>query len=83
MQQGPSHGATKKTDTSKSLWPKAYATPNQEASTVAEALVTNFVCCFGVPWKLQSDQGHNFKSQIIQEVLKHSGVSETRTTPLH
>jgi hypothetical protein len=25
-------------------WPEAYAIPSQEASTVAEALVTNFLC---------------------------------------
>jgi hypothetical protein len=29
-------------------WPEAYATPNQEASTVAELLVTNFFCRFRV-----------------------------------
>jgi hypothetical protein len=27
-------------------WAEAYAIPNQEASTVAEAQVTNFVCRF-------------------------------------
>jgi hypothetical protein len=30
-------------------WPEAYTIPNQEASTVAEALVTNFFCRFKVP----------------------------------
>jgi hypothetical protein len=30
-------------------WPEAYAIPNQEASTVAEVLVTNFFCRFGIP----------------------------------
>jgi hypothetical protein len=29
-------------------WPEVYAIPNQEASTVAEALVTNFFCRFGI-----------------------------------
>jgi hypothetical protein len=41
-------------------WPEAYAIPNQEAATVAEALVTNFFCRFGVPRELHSDQGRNF-----------------------
>jgi hypothetical protein len=36
-------------------WPEAYALPNQEASTVAEALVTNFFCRFGIPRELHSD----------------------------
>jgi hypothetical protein len=29
-------------------WPEAYAIPNQETSTIAEALVTNFFCGFGL-----------------------------------
>jgi hypothetical protein len=38
-------------------WPEAYALPNQEASSVAEALVTNFFCRFRIPRELHSDQG--------------------------
>jgi hypothetical protein len=36
-------------------WPEVYAIPNQEASTVAEALVTNFFCRFGIPRELHRD----------------------------
>jgi hypothetical protein len=64
-------------------WPEAYAIPNQEAATVAEALVTNFFCRFGVPRELHSDQGRNFESRLMQEVLQRLGVRKTRTTPLH
>jgi transposase InsO family protein len=63
-------------------WPEVYAIPNQEASTVAEALVSNF-CRFGVPMELHSDQGRNFESSLLWEVLKRLGVRKTRTTPLH
>jgi hypothetical protein len=41
-------------------WPEAYAIPDQEASTVADALVINFFCRFGIPRELHSDQGRNF-----------------------
>jgi transposase InsO family protein len=54
----------------------SYAIPNQEASTVAEALVANFL-------ELHSDQGRNFESHLLQEVLQRLGVSKTRTMPLH
>jgi transposase InsO family protein len=64
-------------------WPEVYAISNQEASTVAEALVTNFFCRFGIPRELHSDQGRNFESHLLQEVLQCLGVSKTRTTPLH
>jgi hypothetical protein len=63
--------------------PEAYAIPNQEVSTIAEALVTNFFCRFGIPRELQSDQCRNFESHLLQEVLQLLGVSKTRTTPLH
>jgi hypothetical protein len=45
-------------------WPEAYAILNQEASTVVEALVTNF-CSFGVPRELHSDQDRNFESRLM------------------
>jgi hypothetical protein len=63
-------------------WPEAYAIPNQEASTVAEVLVSNF-CRFGVPQEIHSEEGRNFEPRLIQEILQHLGVSKTRTTPLH
>jgi transposase InsO family protein len=64
-------------------WPEAYALPNQEVSTVAEALVTNFFCRFGIPQELHSDQDRNFESRLLQEILQRVGVNKTRTTPLH
>jgi hypothetical protein len=33
-------------------WPEAYAIPNQGASTVAEAPISNFFCRFGISWEL-------------------------------
>jgi transposase InsO family protein len=62
--------------------PKVYAIPNQGESTIAETLVTNF-CRFGIPLELHSDQGRNFESHLLQEVLQLLGVSKTRKTPLH
>jgi hypothetical protein len=64
-------------------WPEAYAIPNQEGSTVAEALVTNFFCRLGVSQEFHSDQGRNCESRLIHEVLQRLRVDETRTTSLH
>jgi transposase InsO family protein len=63
-------------------WPEVYAVPNQEATTIGEALVTDF-CRFGIPREFHSDQGRNFESHLLQEVLQRLGVSKTRTTLLH
>jgi hypothetical protein len=42
-------------------FPEVYAILNQEASTVADALVNNYFCRFGVTRELYSDQGRNFE----------------------
>jgi hypothetical protein len=61
-------------------WPEVYPIPYQEASTVADALATNFFCRFGVQIELHSDQGRNFESRLMQEVLQRVGVGKTWTT---
>ena len=63
--------------------PEVYAIPNQETSTVADALVTNFFCRFGVPMLLHRNQDRNFEPRLIQLVLERPRVNKTRTTPLH
>lgn len=64
-------------------WPEAYPLSNQEATTVAEVLVKEFVSPLGVPRELHSDQGHNFESSVFQEMCRLLGIKKTRTTALH
>jgi hypothetical protein len=64
-------------------WTEAYAIPNQQASTLAEALVTNFCCRFGITQEVYSEEGRNLESTLLQEVLQRLGVSKTPTKPLH
>ncbi|VEN40030.1 unnamed protein product [Callosobruchus maculatus] len=66
-----------------SKWVEAYALPNQEAATVADALVKDWICRFGVALELHSDQGRNFESALFQNVCKTLGIRKTRTTALH
>ena len=64
-------------------WPEAYALQDQEAKTVATVLVREFVCRFGTPLELHSDQGRNFESELIKEMCEILGIKKTRTTPCH
>ena len=64
-------------------WPEAFALPNQEASTIARALIDGFFSRFGVPLELHSDQGRNFESNLLRECCELLGIRKTRTTPLH
>jgi hypothetical protein len=61
-------------------WIEAVPMPNQVATTVAEALVTNFIARFGTPMEIHSDQGTNFESELLKEICTLLGVHKTRTT---
>ena len=64
-------------------WIEAIALPNQEAETVARAFVEEFICRFGVPKELHTDQGRNFEANLMKEVCRLLGVKKTRTCPFH
>ena len=49
-------------------WVEAYPMPNQEATTVAELLVREFISRFGVPLLIHSDQSRNFESELFAEM---------------
>uniref|UniRef100_A0A096MCA9 Integrase catalytic domain-containing protein n=1 Tax=Poecilia formosa TaxID=48698 RepID=A0A096MCA9_POEFO len=63
-------------------WPEAYAIPDQEAETVADALVGGLISRFGVPDSIHSDQGRNFESRVFSIMCSRFGIQKTRTTPL-
>ena len=64
-------------------WVEAYPLPNQEAPVVAKLLVNEWICRFGVPEVIHSDQGKNFESHLFAEVCHLLGMEKTRTTPYH
>ena len=50
---------------------------------MAQVLVSEVICRFGVPSKLHSDQGSNFYSNVVQCVCEILGVDRTHTTAYH
>jgi hypothetical protein len=64
-------------------WTEAYPMPNQEAQTVAKIFMQEFVCRFGVPRQVHSDQGRQFESGVFQELCRLLQIDKTRTTPYH
>ena len=62
-------------------WVKAYAIPDKTALTVADKFVTEFVCRYGLPQQIHSDQGREFTSNIFKEMCILLDVKKTRTCP--
>ena len=61
---------------------EAYAIPNQEALATAEVLVNGFICRFGTPLQILSDQGTNFQSKLFTELCDLLKIDKARTSSM-
>lgn len=66
-----------------SRWPEVMYLKNIKADTVAKALYEKWICRFGVPLKITSDQGKQFECELFKELSKFLGFKHIRTTPYH
>jgi hypothetical protein len=55
----------------------AFLCPNQSAKAVALQLWNNIFCVYGLPRRIHSDQGENFESKLIAELLSAAGVQKS------
>lgn len=62
---------------------EAYPLPNQEASSIARVLTEEWVCRFGVPRSIHSDQDWNFESTLFRELCRLLKIHKTRTSSIH
>ncbi len=63
-------------------WIESYSLPDQDASTIAKALVDNWICRYRAPDAIYTDQRKNFKSRLFAQVCL-LGIHKTRTIPYH
>ncbi|XP_075935390.1 uncharacterized protein LOC142935134 [Anarhichas minor] len=61
----------------------AFPCKNQSAKQVARRLWNDFFCIYGFPKRIHSDQGANFESHLIKELLEMAGIQKSHTTPYH
>jgi hypothetical protein len=64
-------------------WTEAYAMPDQEAITVTKFFLEEFICRFGVPRQVHTDQGRQFESKVFQGLCTRLGIDKTRTSAYH
>lgn len=62
---------------------QAFPTKDQKALTVAKVLNEKFFVHYGLPARIHSDQGRDFESLTIREMLKVMGIRKSRTSPYH
>ncbi|KAL0150005.1 hypothetical protein M9458_054664, partial [Cirrhinus mrigala] len=62
-------------------WVETYPLPNDQAVTVAEIIVSEWVCRCGALLTLHSDQGTNFESEVFQTMCELLDIDKTCTTP--
>ena len=46
-------------------WPEAFAMRDQEAETISRTLYEGWICHFGVPLRITTDQGRQFESHFF------------------
>ncbi|HBK83636.1 MAG TPA: hypothetical protein DDZ41_08575, partial [Flavobacterium sp.] len=56
---------------------------NQEVETIARAFVKYFICCYGTPDIILTDQGSNFKSDLLKRICKLLRIEKIQTSAYH
>lgn len=64
-------------------WPEAIPIVDMTAETVAKVVYENWICRFGCPSLITSDQGRQFESDLFRNLMKFLGIQKVRTTPYH
>lgn len=61
------------------------AVPMMEATsmTIADAFTKNFICIYGAPQAILTDQGTNFLSSLIKNLTKKFNIKHFKTTAYH
>ena len=62
---------------------EAIPLPDQRAETTADALLKDWICRFGSPQSIHTDQGSNFESDLFQQLMRRLEINKTRTTSSH
>ncbi len=57
--------------------------PNKSATTVAHTIVSHFICPYTTPIFLLSDDGTEFKNQVLRDICTKLHIEQTFITSLH
>lgn len=66
-----------------SRWPEIIPIPDRKAETVAFGLICGWFSRFGLPFKITTDRGGEFQSDLFRQLNNMLGVNHFRTTSYH
>lgn len=61
----------------------AFPCQNQTTKQISRKLWDHVFCVYGFPERIHSDQGANFESALLAEILKLAGISKSHTAASH
>ncbi|XP_017465505.1 PREDICTED: protein NYNRIN-like [Rhagoletis zephyria] len=64
-------------------WVEAYPFENVTAESVAYAFYSNWICRFGIPLSVTTDQGRQFESSLFRDLNRLLGIQHLKTTAYH
>ena len=57
--------------------------PSKDAATIAGAIYDRWICRFGCPLHVVTDQGKEFCAQLTNELFRLLGIQHSTTTAYH
>lgn len=67
----------------KTRWLQAVPIADITAETVCDAVHAEWICRYGAPRYIHSDQGRQFESNLFGQLCARYGITKKRTTPYH
>lgn len=62
---------------------RAFAIPNHESQTIARHFIEKFICIFGIPQIIVTDQGKDFTSDLLKQISKLLKIKQINCTAYH
>ena len=64
-------------------WPEAFPIPNKKAETIVHIFINNYMPIYMCPHFILSDNGTEFKNQLMDNVLHQIGINHIFSAPYH
>jgi len=64
-------------------WPEAFPIRNIDTETITKTFLSTWVCRFGSPKHLISDQGRQFEAGLFKDIVKRLGTTHIQTSAYH